>query len=346
MGKTKKRKNFRLPNGAGTVYKLGGNRRKPFAAVMSVGYTDDGILKRKYIGYYETYEEALHALELYKETPFDLEKKNITVRELYNLLMERKKDKSIYTQRNYITAYNHIKSIANRPIREIRTHDLQRIMDSANIKATSKQHIKQLLHSIFEIAIEYDFVKKDYSHYIAMETAEKSTMHQPFTVLEIRKLWEISKTDRFAELPLILIYTGMRPQEMLRILRQNVHLDEQYIIGGMKTRAGTNRVIPIHSAILPIIERRLHETSEFLIEDGGKKIRYGKLLYHWNTFMEQNGLSHKPHDGRHTFISLAKSKNMDTVILKRIVGHTSQDITEDVYTHKSISELVQAVNSL
>ena len=45
MSKKNKRKNFRLPNGAGSVFKLSGNRRKPYTAVMSIGYTDQGLKK-------------------------------------------------------------------------------------------------------------------------------------------------------------------------------------------------------------------------------------------------------------------------------------------------------------
>ncbi len=344
--KKKKRKNFRLANGAGSVYKLGGNRRKPFAAVISVGYTDDGVLKRKYIGYYETYEDALHALEMYKETPFDLENKNITIKRLYEMLMDRKKTKNIYTQRNYITAYNHLKPIQNRPIRALKSCELQMVIDNAKIQAASKKHIKQLLHQIFELAIELDIINKNYTKYITIEPTEKSTMHKPFTILEIRKLWEIARTDDFAEIPLLLIYTGMRPQELITIKKENVQLEEKYIRGGIKTNAGKNRVIPIHSAIMPIVAKRMQEASENLIELKGRKMTYGMLLYHWNRFMQTANLDHRPHDGRHTFISIAQSKQMDSVILKRIVGHASQDITEDVYTHKEIKELVNAVNNL
>ena len=48
-----------------------------------------------------------------------------------------------------------------------------------------------------------------------------------------------------------------------------------------------------------------------------------------------------PHCTRHTFISKAKSKDvrMDEYILKLIVGHDINDITEHVYTHRELDEL-------
>lgn len=345
--KKKKRKNFRLANGAGSVYKLGGNRRNPFAAVMSVGYTDDGILKRKYIGYYETYEDALHALEMYKETPFDLENKNITIARLYEILLERKKGRAERTLISYKTAYNHLSEIHQTPIRNLRTHDYQRILNSLDIKNKSKGNIKSLLNQLYKIAIELDIINKNYSTPLNCGNREESTLHKPFTVLEIRRLWELSKTDNFAEIPLILCYTGMRPQELTWIKKEDVHLDENYFIGGMKTDAGKNRVIPIHHAIRPIIERLLSENKEYLIETRHhKRFSYANLLSNWTKFMVEAGLSHVPHDGRHTFASFAKKKKMDPLLVKRIIGHKSQDLTEQVYTHTDIQDLVSAVNDL
>lgn len=32
-----------------------------------------------------------------------------------------------------------------------------------------------------------------------------------------------------------MIYTGLRPTELLEILTENVHLDEKYMVGAMKT---------------------------------------------------------------------------------------------------------------
>jgi integrase len=42
---------------------------------------------------------------------------------------------------------------------------------------------------------------------------------------------------------------------------------------------------------------------------------------------------------RHTFITKAKAYNVDEYILKLIVGHSIEDITEKVYTHRTIEQL-------
>jgi phage integrase family len=62
--------------------------------------------------------------------------------------------------------------------------------------------------------------------------------------------------------------------------------------------------------------------------------------------MNRLGMEHLPHDGRHTFASLADTAGMNKIAIKKIMGHASNDITEKVYTHKEVSELLANVNMI
>ena len=55
-----------------------------------------------------------------------------------------------------------------------------------------------------------------------------------------------------------------------------------------------------------------------------------------------------PHYTRHTFITKAKSKevNMNEYVLKLIVGHDIGDLTEHVYTHREIEDLKEEMNKI
>ena len=336
-----------MPNGAGSVFKLSGNRRKPYTAVMSIGYTDQGVLKRKYIGYYESYPEALHALEMFKEVPYDLENKNITIERLYEILKERKKSVSKRTLIGYRTAYNHLKPLHHAPFRNLRTHDYQKILNDMQTKYESKYQIKTLLNQIYKIAFELDIINKNYATPLDCGTSEKSTMHKAFSLLEIRKLWELSKTYEFAKIPLVLCYTGMRPQELTNVKKTDVNLEKCYLVGGMKTKAGKKRIVPLHKDILPIICKLMEQNKKWLIETpAGRKYSYETLLKHWHEFADPLSLDHLPHDGRHTLGTYAEKKNMNQHFLKLIIGHEIKDITDRVYSHPDPEDLVEAVNKL
>ena len=79
---------MKLPNKYGSVYKLSGKRRKPWAVRKTVGWKQISEKMRSYpiyefIGYYATRTEALQALADYNENPYDLHFNTITFEEVY-----------------------------------------------------------------------------------------------------------------------------------------------------------------------------------------------------------------------------------------------------------------------
>ena len=81
---------MRNPNGYGSVFKLSGNRRKPFAVRITQGYTNDGKQIYKYLSYHATRKEAMQALASYNANPYDIDLNNITFSELYLKKKSRK----------------------------------------------------------------------------------------------------------------------------------------------------------------------------------------------------------------------------------------------------------------
>lgn len=63
--------------------------------------------------------------------------------------------------------------------------------------------------------------------------------------------------------------------------------------------------------------------------------------------MENIVFDHKPHDTRHTCISLLTEAHVDPTIIKKIVGHSgAMSFTERGYTEPDIRVLDEAINSI
>lgn len=135
----------------------------------------------------------------------------------------------------------------------------------------------------------------------------------------------------------------MRIGELLDIKNANVYLDQNYMVGGSKTKAGKNRIIPISKYIKPFIEKWYDPKSEYLIyKTGYKKFTYDSYLQWWKKNIE----NHNPHDTRHTFATLMDKIGTNKISTKRILGHASNNVTDEVYTHKDVGDLLIAVNQL
>ena len=68
---------------------------------------------------------------------------------------------------------------------------------------------------------------------------------------------------------------------------------------------------------------------------------------YWTPLMESLGFEHKPHDTRHTCISMLAEAHVDQTMIKKIVGHSgAMTLTERVYTHLDTEALVAAINKI
>ena len=101
-------------------------------------------------------------------------------------------------------------------------------------------------------------------------------------------------------------------------------------MGGMKTKDGFNRIVPIHSRIRPLVERKYKEAqsrgNEYLLinpyekpNKEGTALTYKQYAYRFQLLIDKLNLDpkHRPHDGRKHFVTMAKkvtSTNMPSSI--------------------------------
>ena len=80
----------------------------------------------------------------------------------------------------------------------------------------------------------------------------------------------------------------------------------------------------------------------------GKKISYHNYReIYWVPLMKELEMDHLPHDTRHTTISMLAKAEVNQTIIKRIVGHAgAMNLTERVYTHHDIQQLIDAINKI
>lgn len=366
---------MKLPNGYGSVVKLTGRkRRKPWAVRISYFEEQpDGIIKRKrkYLGYFTEQKHALTFLAEYNNGSIVQEHQKYTdiptFAELYdkwkNYRNGLKSNPGAGTWKNYGIAFNFYAPIHHKKIVAIKAHDLQECISAQSSKSkTTIGNMRTVLRGMWNYAITNEFVQSDITQSLVFEWTNSDTpIHTRFTDAEITKLWESLWIVNNVDIILIYIYTGCRPVELLDIKSEDVHLDERYMVGGAKTEAGKNRIIPIHEAIVPLIEYRLAKQRPYLIANKYGN-HYTRAVYHasnWNTVMNKLQFNHAPHDCRYTFASLADNANMNIICKKLIMGHSlanknntafktgdANDITSGIYTEKTIEDLVKEVNKI
>ena len=319
---------MKLPNGYGSVVKLSVKRRKPYAARITTSWTENGKQEKKYLGYFKTRQEAMKALADYNENPFDLASREITFADLFERWQKVKyKDKGIPSE--YVAAYKKLVPLYDMPFAEIRKRHIQAVIDGLKVGYSAKNHIKVVCTMMFKYAIDQEIVATNFASLVELPKNERSEIHKPFTQEELQILWQ-NKEDFTAKIALILCYTGMRPTELLIMKTSDVHLEERYMRGGIKTAAGRNRVIPIAEKIFPLISEMYNPENEYLVTENGKPINYPNFRQrYWgkSEVLKSLPTKHLAHDGRHTCATLMDDAEIPLKIRQMILGHTSHDIS-------------------
>lgn len=328
------RKRRKRPNGAGTVFKMQGNRANPWIAKKG------GI----YIGSYATQKEAFAKLESLADAPMN-ERFNFTFKQVYDhWKLEHFKDlKSDKGREGYENAYKHCKPLYDKRFRNIRTSDYQRIVD--DLEALGRSHstvnkIKQLAGQMSKWAMREEIITTNYAKFIKLadaSTAEKKI----FTDEEIATLK--TSSSEAAKIVLLMIYTGMRIGELFTLETANCF--DNYCIGGSKTEAGVDRLIPIPSIAKPYYDYFKDRSTGKLFLSGyeGNLDADNFRVREFYPLLETLGIERRtPHNCRHTYATLAVRAGVKPEYLQEAIGHASYSTTVDIYTHINKDEILKA----
>lgn len=114
---------------------------------------------------------------------------------------------------------------------------------------TEEQLQKQREQFTADLDVFCERILSDFSSHarIESEKAGKDEHGIPFTGADLGTIWEHRNDNETAEMLIIMCYSGMRISEY-KITK--VDLDSMQFIGGLKSKAGKNCVVPVRSAIM------------------------------------------------------------------------------------------------
>lgn len=344
---------FRLPNGFGSVYKLKGNRRNPWCARKTTGWKDNGQPIYHFIGYYPTRQEALTALVEYNKDPYDLHAERMTLEELYEKWSEEHYPEISKTNMDGCkAAWKICEPIKNMRLMDIKLNHLQTVVDESGKNTPTLRKMKTVLRLMYDYALRHEIVtstKCDMIRYINVKKPGNPNAfdRKPFTAKEVAQLWEYT-SDEYVTVILIMIYTGLRISELLKLRKEEIHLNERwFFIKESKTKSGI-REVPIAEKIVPLMEYWMQKPCDYLICTPSDEPLVYQSYYnvYWRPLMKELNFDHRPHDTRHTCISMLVQAGVDDRIVKKIVGHKGQGITEMVYTHLDLPTKLEAINKI
>lgn len=360
----KPRKRMRLPNGFGQISEIKNRKlRKPFRAMVTIGTAENGrpiCRPIKPTAYFKTYNEAYAALVAYNENPYE-EKPSMTMKELFDIWFEEYSNGKAYSTINTAkNAWNWCKELWDIPVSDIRIRHIKGCIDNTKASPNVASRMKQILNMVLDYGLIYELTDKNYARmYIAKnitaetDPASPDRPHISYTDAEMEILWKSEGMCPEIDIILVQAYSGWRPSELFELEIENIDLDGMTFKGGIKTKAGKNRIVPIHSKIEPIVRRYVEQSTKadykyLFTSKTGRKIQYSYFRTNYNNVIKQLKLNpkHRPHDGRVRFVTACKKYEVNDYAIKYMVGHKIMDITEDTYTKRDISWLKNEIEKI
>lgn len=335
------RKSRQKPNGTGTVYPRNGK----WVASHVVGWyrTEEGVLRKKTINRtFVKKSDAINALPTLKAAYKPVKPK--TLYELYQEYMKTKDYENLSKSQRQKMGYAWVRwepmgviSIADLTVSAIEDQIIEKT------KSYYPAHdMKVLLSHLYKLAIKQEIVSHNKTEDIDLPYDAPKAKRECWTKAEIDALWDDYKSHPFTGYLLIMCYSGLRLGELSTIRLENIHLDENYMIGGIKTEAGIDREIPISAKIKPVIQTLMKGRKVKLLEMGENQFYEA----YWAT-VERAGLRHlPPHTCRHYFFSRMTAAGVQGGIIAEVGGHANYLTTLKNYVRIPLKDKLAAVDKV
>ena len=360
--KASKKRHHHRAQSEGTITKLSGQRKNPYWARMPADYST-GVPERKSLGCFSTYKAAAEALAKAMYVPAEDVKneKRVTLQDMYDRFIESHYFAALSksAQGSHRSAWKHLAKIAAVPVSCINKDTFQKPINDLHAKGLKREtlaKVRNLCSLLCKEGMGLGLITVNYGQLVQLPKQDSMPV-KPFSTKDIQLLWgAFDAGDKDAGVVLILIYTGMRPSELLGVsIEEHLHINGErwYIQTGSKTKAGRNRIIPIPCVLQSVIRFMMSERAEgplVAAEQGGFLRLDNWRPRNFNPLMKRLALGgYVPYSCRHTYADLQKRRSVTPEILATIMGHEDYSTTVEHYfstTEEDIARLCEAADGL
>ncbi|MDO4491894.1 MAG: tyrosine-type recombinase/integrase [Lachnospiraceae bacterium] len=267
-------------------------------------------------------------------------------------------------------------------ITEITSRDIKKVqmeLENSGLNSNSVNQIIDHLSNVFNTAVKEDLITKNpciaVDRIRRTEPLARDTNHRALTLEETQAFFQEAKTSYYNNLFCMLLQTGMRIGEIATITWSDIdyvngciHISRtltrtesgQDIIGNTTKTAKGTRDIPMSAAVKSILKAQKELNSEVFgnvvnmqqkpvfRSPEGTIIRNPSVNAEIRRICKRAGVEKfTSHAFRHTFATrFMEQRPQDFKILSEILGHSTVNITLNLYTHAMEDTKKAAMNEL
>jgi len=214
--------------------------------------------------------------------------------------------------------------LKNKPIRDISVFDIDEAL-SAFPACRTRTYLRQTWQNAFLMAQKREIVVKN-PVALSDNIRYKKQRGKALTITEQTAFIASLKGKSIEPLMLFYLHSGVRRNEALSLLWQDIDYDEQRIyIRGTKT-AESDRFILLTDELREIFDLQRKQGK-----DGATVFPYAPAYV--SQAFKKLCPNHHLHDLRHTYITRCAECGVNVSVCQSLVGHSTPTMTMSIYTH-------------
>lgn len=231
------------------------------------------------------------------------------------------------------------------------------------LSAKSVKNLHGILHSCLKQAVASGLIATNPADNIRLPKATKADL-SPLMDDDITRFVNACNSDRYGNLYLIDLFTGLRQSEILGLQWGDIDLEagtihvqrqlqkvrdkNEYIL--LPTKNGKDRIVPFAPSVAEVLKRVQRQQATWRIAAGeawdnsmglvftnevGGHLCHATVQKHFRKFRNSLGLKCRFHDLRHSTAIMALQSGCSVKSVSDMLGHYSSAFTMDVYADVS-----------
>jgi integrase len=224
--------------------------------------------------------------------------------------------------------------IPNWRVAHIDPPTVSRWLRSLEFSGRSVQVCRNILKVLLEYARELGWVRENAARGVRLPKPAVSAPRRRLSESEWLRIVDTETSPRMKAYWRLLGETGMRPSEALRL--ENPKVEDGFLrLGKSKTIAGENRIVPVSA-----------ETAAYLSENPKPfPVDLHNAERSWRNALKRAGIPHTNlYQLRKMRLTLWIAQGLPDEVVKELAGHSSIELTKNVYTRIPMERVREALS--